>query len=355
MPLDAPNSHPCAGMPLATPHPPTVQVPHSRGRFTASLRAVKQFAVARAAVACHRLLGDRDGGQCGILMYHRVTPRVPGVALPTWNVSPRRFRAQLAGLLSRGYRAWPLRQLLEHRRRGLPIPPGTFVVTFDDGYENVYREAWPILRELGIPATIFVATAYLDTEEPFPFDDWEAAGSSRVPRTSWRPLSRRQCEEMLASSLIDLGSHTHTHDDFRGRPEALRKDVAHSLEFLRAEFGLETATFAFPYGTRRLGFSGPLLSAAVREAGALCSLTTESQLVALNSDPFDWGRLTAHGHDTAATLAAKLRGWDRLAPLRRGQTPSRSSSFGEQAQEQYSAAPPTLDPPRAVGVTYEVY
>jgi hypothetical protein len=78
---------------------------------------------------------------------------------------------------------------------------------------------------------------------------------------------------------------------------------------LRDRFGLADATFAFPYGTRNLGFSGPELSAAAREAGVLCSLTTEDDLVTPDVDPFDWGRFTAEGDDTPVTLSAKLDGW----------------------------------------------
>ncbi|HUG92329.1 MAG TPA: hypothetical protein VML55_15930, partial [Planctomycetaceae bacterium] len=69
------------------------------------------------------------------------------------------------------------------------------------------------------------------------------------------------------------------------------------------------ATFAFPYGTKHLGFSGPDLSAAARDAGVLCSLTTEDELVTPGVDPFDWGRFTAEDVAPPVTLAAKLDGW----------------------------------------------
>ena len=95
---------------------------------------------------------------------------------------------------------------------------------------------------------------------------------------------------MLDEGLIDLGTHTHTHADFRNQPEALRQNLLTSLEVLRQRFGMEVAPFAFPYGTRRRGFSGPVLATAAKKAGVLCSLTTENQLVEAHSDPFDWGR-----------------------------------------------------------------
>jgi peptidoglycan/xylan/chitin deacetylase (PgdA/CDA1 family) len=255
-----------------------------------------------------QMLGSRAGDSLGILAYHRIAPRTQGQPNPTWNVTPHRFRAQLVGLLTRGYRPWSLRQVLAYSRDRRPIPPRTFVVTFDDGYENVYSRAWPILKQLGIPATVFLATSYLDSPEPFPFDDWQAAGSPHVAPESWRPLTAAQCREMLQDGLVDLGSHTHTHEVFSDRPEALTNDLTLSLEMLRCYFGLAEATFAFPFG-----IAGPSLCVAVRRAGLLCSLTTETILVQPGSDPFGWGRFGIDESDSAGTIAARLDGWYDLA------------------------------------------
>ena len=179
-----------------------------------------------------------------------------------------------------------------------------FVVTFDDGYENVYHNAWPILKELSVPATVFLVTSYLDADRPFASDDWAAAGSAGVPATAWRPLSTAQCAEMIEHGLVEIGSHTHTHADFRGRPEAFRRDLARSLDVLREPLGVAQAPFAFPFG-----HAEPELIAAAREAGVTCALTAEPEPVAPQADPFTWGRFTVAGSDTAATLALKLSGW----------------------------------------------
>lgn len=256
-----------------------------------------------------RRLGIRHTQAFGILMYHRVTARTPGLPTPTYNVTPQRFHRQLAGLLSRGYQAWSLRKVIQHSQMGIPIPRKTFVVTFDDGYENNYREAWPILKALHVPATIFLATAYMDSAEPFPCDDWVAAGNRDVPASAWKPLSTGQCVEMIDGGLIDFGTHTHTHADFRNRPDALYEELLTSKKVLRERLGVNDATFAFPYGTKRLGFSGPVLSQAAKRAGVRCSLTTEEQLIRPGSDPYDWGRFTVDALDSSSTLAVKLDGW----------------------------------------------
>jgi len=266
-------------------------------------------AASRVAGFLSELYGPLEKESFGMLMYHRVTDPLPGAPKPTWNVAPSQLEAQLSGLLARGWRPWPLSQVLDHRERGLPLPRKTFVVTFDDGYANNLYEACPILARLDVPATLFVATAYLDSDRPFPNDDWVAAGQPGVPPLSWRPLTTDECRQLAGSGLIDLGAHTHTHDDFRGQPEALRQDLETNIAILREQFGIDQPTFAFPYGTKAEGFASRELSDAARRAGAVCSLTTERQLVRAGDRPFDWGRFPVHESDTARTIAGYLSGW----------------------------------------------
>jgi peptidoglycan/xylan/chitin deacetylase (PgdA/CDA1 family) len=240
----------------------------------------------------------------GILMYHRVAPRVAGVSAPTWNVTPERFQRQLRGLLSHGYQAWPLQRVLACRQAGEPLPPGVFVVTFDDGYDAIYHYAWPILKTLAIPATVFAITSTLDKDEPIVADDWSEAGRTDVPSSTWKPLTSKHCLEMMEQGLMEIGSHTHTHHDFRGQPESFRDDLALSLHVLRDRLGIEQPSFAFPFG-----YYDDALVAATRAAGLICALTADQHLVTLRSDPFSWGRLAVHGTDTACTLTVKLSRW----------------------------------------------
>ncbi|MBN1396298.1 MAG: polysaccharide deacetylase family protein [Pirellulales bacterium] len=240
----------------------------------------------------------------GILNYHRVAPRVAGVLAPTWNVTPARLRNQLAGLIERGHRPWPLRRVLECRLCGEAVPAGIFVVTFDDAYDNVYHNAWPVLKELSVPATVFVTTAYLDGRRPFPFDDWPAAGSDAAPELSWRPLTAAHCAEMMESGLVEIGSHTHTHADLRGQPELFRRDLTRSIDALRERFGLRAVCFAYPFG-----YHCAKITAVARRSGVRCALTTEPKIVAPGEDRFSWGRFNVGRFDTPATLSMKLHGW----------------------------------------------
>ena len=265
-------------------------------------------------LALDRVFGSRAGNRFGILVYHRTAPDIHGLPRPFINVSPGCFRGQLAALLARGFTAWPLSRVLQHARQRQPIPARTFVVTFDDGFESVYRHAWPILRDLDVPATIFIATAYLDAHRPFPFDPWGAAYQDRAPGWAYRPLTTDQCLEMKASGLVEIGAHTHTHRDLRGEPGAFGEDLERSIEVVRSRFGEAQIPFAFPYGRRHTGFAGDELLAAARRAGVSCGLTTDAVLVDPSTDPFGWGRFNGYAWDTGATIAAKLDGWFSWAP-----------------------------------------
>jgi peptidoglycan/xylan/chitin deacetylase (PgdA/CDA1 family) len=225
------------------------------------------------------------------------------------NVTPARFREQIEGLLQLGYKFWPLPDVIDHVERDWPIPEGVVILTFDDGFRNFYLNVWPLLRQWDVPATLFVATAYLDSPDPFPFDTWGVAHRERAAPEAWQPLTWKQCLEMERSGLVDIGSHTHTHRNFRGKPVELRHDLATSLALLEAQLGPGLRTFSFPYGSSRGRFADAAVVESARSCGVTCSLTTEIALVDPMTSPFTWGRLEVVDTDTSAIIKAKLDGW----------------------------------------------
>jgi hypothetical protein len=115
---------------------------------------------------------------------------------------------------------------------------------------------------------------------------------------------------MAASGLIEFGAHTHTHQDFRGRPAELRRDLEQSVALVREWFSPDEVPFAFPYGRAHTGFCGGPMTEAARAVGVCCALTTDCSLVdPVSDDPFAWGRFNCYQTDTATTIAAKLAGW----------------------------------------------
>jgi peptidoglycan/xylan/chitin deacetylase (PgdA/CDA1 family) len=80
------------------------------------------------------------------------------------------FRLQMA-FVKRAYGVVPLDAIVDAIADGRPLPPRALAVTFDDGYADNHRLGLPVLRDLGLSATIYVATAGLDDAAPF----WVAA------------------------------------------------------------------------------------------------------------------------------------------------------------------------------------
>jgi peptidoglycan/xylan/chitin deacetylase (PgdA/CDA1 family) len=272
------------------------------------LESFRQRAVVNAPLLVPRCMVRPIANTVGILMYHRIATSLPGLPFPTSNVTPDRFRDQLQGLLRFGYKPWPLRRILEYHTHRRAIPEKVFVVTLDDGYENNFTVGLPILRDLSIPATMFICTAYLDRDTPFPFEDWQPKPFQELPESHWRPLRSYQVESMIEEGIMEIGTHTHTHSDFRSAPDRLFEDLALSQRVLRDRFGQAQSTFAFPYGKTKRGFAGKELAESARRAGVLCGLTSDHALTQVHSDPFAWGRVAVTQADHARSLRAKLDG-----------------------------------------------
>ena len=120
-----------------------------------------------------------------ILCYHRL-----GGGNSKMVVSPSNFEAQMAWLARNGYRVVRLADLAGFLAGERPLPQRAVVITFDDGYESVYRHAFPVLKKYGLPATAFVYTDFL------------GGGDA---------LTWAQMQEMQASGLVDIQSHSKSH------------------------------------------------------------------------------------------------------------------------------------------------
>ncbi len=276
------------------------------------VRRAASETVRSTQILAARCLRNGVGFRCwnafGILMYHRVMPTPAMGTPPTWNVTPQRFQMQLEGLLDRGFEPWRLADMVDASRRGHRIPRNAFAVTFDDGYACLLESALPVLQRLDVPATIFLVTGYLDAMSPMPFDDWPGKHGELESR---RSLSRHECKILQGSKLIDFGSHTHRHLDYRGRVADFRRDLSTSFEVLESELGVKERLFAFPYGIPKAGFCAPEFIGIARNAGAHCAITAEERLVRNGAEAFGWGRMLAAERDNGGTLAAKLSGWYR--------------------------------------------
>ena len=287
-------------------------------------------------------------------------------------VSAAAFERHLRWLASR-YRLVPLRTIVEALEQGTELPARAAAVTFDDGFANNYVVAFPILRRLGVPATIFLTTdkigvpgEQLWTERvkraiflspastvtltagqsatyPLrtPRERERAAGIvsgilKRAPvaqRDAWLEEIERVCgypslqssdavrydfltwdqiREMAANS-IGFGSHTRSHPMLRtlGADELTNELVA-SKRAIERELGAECFAFAYPNG--KFEDFGPRDVAALRQAGYRCAFTLEGGLVHRNSDRFALDRVNLARQFDEPLLNASLTG--ALADIR---------------------------------------
>lgn len=251
-----------------------------------------------------------------ILNYHRVADI--GFVDPEtddWNVPPRTFERHIAALteIAEIVRVEEIPGLLEHRAQS--VKP-MVCITFDDGYGNFFTQALPILQRYAVPATLFLVTDVVGKDVPMPFDGWSRKHGGTTPREMWRPLTWEEVHSCLASGLISVGAHSHTHrNGLTCSPSDLREEAELSMVTLRNKCGNAfKPIFSYPYGSVRLGQVPPQYVDAVQRAGFEMGLTTDLGLVTPESNLYSLPRMEAHPLDGPAILHAKVSG--AIAPYK---------------------------------------
>ena len=178
---------------------------------------------------------EREAGLF-VLIYHRVgAGQDREMDLPA-----ARFVRQMRMLRSRV----EVVSLVEGLHRLAAGRPGRdlVAVTFDDGYREVYTRAWPVLRDLRIPSTVFLPTGFMEGTSPAPIRSG-AASHGDVPA----PLTWDQVGEMAASGLLSVGSHSVIHTDYdRISRDQAEEESAASRELLGLRTGTDVDLFAYP-------------------------------------------------------------------------------------------------------------
>lgn len=167
-----------------------------------------------------------------VIMYHDIVER-RGKGSVYFDCTREEFEQQMGWLLEQGATPITLEQLHRHLTRGEPVPDPAVVLTFDDNYQGFYDHAYPILRQYGFPAAMFVHTNYVGDKK------------GAHPKMDWDTLRKLDKE-----GLVTIGSHTCSHpEDMRLLPpEKQQQELTRSKEILEREIGHKIPYFAYPIG-----------------------------------------------------------------------------------------------------------
>ncbi len=251
--------------------------------WAALLIVISGLALAKTAEAPAPVFSTAMGKEkIPILMYHKVSPYIHhgGIGL---RVTPDNFECQMKYLYERGYKTITLNQLFDFWDRGESPPPRTFILTLDDGYEDNYLFAFPILKKYGFTATVFLVYDHIGG-----YNVWDIR---RETQPHIKLLSWQQIKEMQAYG-ISFQSHTLSHPSLTTvDPQIAETEIRLSKIQLEQALGAPVNFLAYPYGR-----SNKNIEKMARAAGYKAALSTAFGKNDINTNRFRLKRLGIRGN-----------------------------------------------------------
>jgi peptidoglycan/xylan/chitin deacetylase (PgdA/CDA1 family) len=290
------------------------QSPRNRSRAFAR-KALFRVVVPRNQLLAHRLpwsetqhqrrIGSRRMHRSLVLCFHAVSPRWQSALA----VSPEQFRDQLELLLRQGYEAVTFSQVVQG-----DVPAKPLAITFDDAFRSVHRNAWPILRELGLSATVFAPSALIGGRGPMSWPGIErwvgTPDEEELVPMGWDELRQ------LRDDGWEIASHGRVHLRLTElSEEELVSELVDSRQTCTREIAMPCLTFAYPYGAH-----DQRVREAAREAGYLAAATMRPA----NGDAYSWPRIGIYPVDRSwrfrlktSPTVRRVRSWRPTQSLER--------------------------------------
>ena len=221
-----------------------------------------------------------------ILNYHKVDTLEHPLSL-----SPQEFEEQMEYLYKNGYHTITPDQLMAYLKNDKQLPEKPIMITFDDGYQDNYLNAYPIMKKYGFTATIFVVSNLVGHDVRFM--NWD------------------QVREMQQSGFV-FGSHTVNHESLTSlTKEQVINELSESRLEIARQLGKPPKYFAYPTGTYTSEIED-----MVRGAGYKAAFTIEYGLVGPDSNVYALERIPIFkGKKTFRSFFIRLNGAAILEPL----------------------------------------
>jgi peptidoglycan/xylan/chitin deacetylase (PgdA/CDA1 family) len=231
-----------------------------------------------------------------ILTYHSISENLFGKVHPYHQINTpiSVFAMQMKWLRREGYRTISLSELLSGFETTEDLAK-TVALTFDDGYQDFYTDAFPLLRQCGFRATVFLATDRIrDT-------------SVRMEGADY--LTWSEVRELRAEG-ITFGSHSVTHADFRSlRPEHIEYELGYSKETIEQKIGAPVESFSYPFALpEEDGDFIRYLADTLENMGYSSGVCSTIGRAMPKNKRFFLPRLSVNSWDDAELLRAKVEG-----------------------------------------------
>lgn len=194
-----------------------------------------------------------------IIVYHSVRPHINKESSyqEIYDITPELLRRHLEYLRENGHTAISFDTLADYFDTGAPLPAKPVILSFDDGWENQYEYAFPLLKEFHNTATFFIFTNAVN----------------RGNHLTWAELHE------MHDAGISIEAHTKTHPYLQKiiDPEELAREIAGSKKILEDELGVKITSFAYPFGQYNKTIESEVKNSDFRTARSLREETMQSE------------------------------------------------------------------------------
>lgn len=183
------------------------------------------------------------GDSASVVMYHRFGDD----RYPTTSIRLEQFEAHLKELQQDKYTVLPLTEIIARLESGEALPDRTVGLSIDDAFLSVFEQAWPRLRESGLPFTLFVSTDPVD--------------QGKADYMNWDQIRE------MADGGAAIGHHAAAHLSLaKAGPERARREIEKASARFQKELGSVPTIFAYPYGEASLAVEDVVKTAGFKAA-----------------------------------------------------------------------------------------